>query len=131
MPNPNLRIFLLMLALSLLTSACGTTNTKDNHTKLVVSPEARRVVEASQQQAAEGDAEGEDAAPAEKTTVAAKNPDQVICRKEPPPSGTRLGAQRICATRAEWDDLADSGKEETKRIQDAAKHCIPSTFRPC
>jgi hypothetical protein len=121
------RSFLLMAMVVLVAGACETTSTKDNHTRLVVSPDARRVVEASQQ----AGAEGEDAAATKPDMAAARNPDQVICRKEPPPSGTRLGARRICATRAEWDELADSGKEETKRIQDAAKHCIPSTFRPC
>lgn len=31
--------------------------------------------------------------------------NKVVCRKFPPPPGTRLGARRICKTNAEWDLL--------------------------
>ena len=28
--------------------------------------------------------------------------DQVICKTQPPPTGTRLGSQRVCKTQREW-----------------------------
>lgn len=34
--------------------------------------------------------------------VAAGDPNEVLCRRTPPPIGTRMGARRQCATRAEW-----------------------------
>lgn len=44
-----------------------------------------------------------------------------ICRTEPPPIGTRLGARKVCATKKEWA-LLDAPKAETrmniKRIQE-------------
>ena len=29
--------------------------------------------------------------------------NKIICKSEPPPTGTRLGARRICQTGAQWD----------------------------
>ncbi len=106
-------------------SACSTTNSE--HTVLAITPEARRAVEAAQQ----AEAESEDSTPEEAAKLAFKDPDEVICRYEPAPTGTRLGKRRICATRAEWDDLSASARAETERIQGGAKHCIPTTTRPC
>jgi hypothetical protein len=28
--------------------------------------------------------------------------DQVVCKRFPPPVGTRLGARKVCATKREW-----------------------------
>jgi len=45
------------------------------------------------------------------TTSDAPNLDQVECRELPPPTGTRLGARRICQTKRQWLALqADSQK---------------------
>jgi hypothetical protein len=109
---------LLLSLVLLLAGACGTTNSGD--TRLVVTPEARRAAEAAQQ----ADAGSEGGAPAEPVKLAMKDPDEVICRAEGAPTGTRLGKRRICATRAEWDALSRSAREETERIQDSSKTCI-------
>jgi hypothetical protein len=45
------------------------------------------------------------------TTSDAPNLDQVECRELSPPTGTRLGARRICQTKRQWLALqADSQK---------------------
>lgn len=119
------RKFVFLVPVLALLSACGTSS-KDRHTQVVVTPEARRVVEA-EKQAAESGAQPADAAP----TLASNDPDEVICRYEPPPTGSRLGKRRICATRSEWDALADSAREETRLLQSGGKTCTPTTMRPC
>lgn len=32
-----------------------------------------------------------------------ENPDEVICRRQPPVVGSRLGGRRTCMTRQEWE----------------------------
>ncbi|HKX55247.1 MAG TPA: hypothetical protein VJN01_04065 [Xanthomonadales bacterium] len=103
----------------MLASACSGTSSKDT-TRLVVTPEARRAVEAAQQAGAGSEA----SAPAEAKTLAYKDPDEVICRYEDAPTGTRIGKRKVCATRGEWDALSRSAREETLRIQDSSKTCI-------
>lgn len=34
-----------------------------------------------------------------------QDPDERICRVTPPPLGSRLGATRTCATRAQWHEM--------------------------
>jgi hypothetical protein len=45
------------------------------------------------------------AVPAQAAPATADQPDPMkkICKKEPPPIGSRLGATRICGTAAEWE----------------------------
>jgi len=31
------------------------------------------------------------------------DPDEIVCRMEPPPTGTRLGGRRVCHTQHDWD----------------------------
>ena len=40
------------------------------------------------------------------------DPDEVVCRMGDPPTGSRLGARRICQTRKEWE-------QQTKESQTA------------
>lgn len=35
--------------------------------------------------------------------TAASDPDRIVCRAESAPTGTRIGARRICAAQREWD----------------------------
>lgn len=51
----------------------------------------------------------DNAAPSEKTDAVSANQDEawlkeVTCRKMPPPTGTMLGARKICQTNKEWRD---------------------------
>lgn len=120
------RDLVLLVAVSLLASACSTTGSEP--TRLTVTPEARRAVE-SEQRALELEAEGRE--PEQVAALTAKDPNEVICRSEPPPSGTRLGKRRICATRVEWDEMARSAREETELLQQGGRTCAPTPSRPC
>lgn len=42
----------------------------------------------------------------ESKEAAKGGPNEVICKKMPPPAGTRLRARKECRTKAEWDALA-------------------------
>jgi hypothetical protein len=43
------------------------------------------------------------------------DPDQIVCKETPPPTGTRLGAMRECHTKRDWD-------QRQKDSQSAAAH---------
>lgn len=38
--------------------------------------------------------------------------NEVVCRNEPPPTGTRTGGKRICKTNREWRDDEDAMNRE-------------------
>jgi len=54
-------------------------------------------------------------------------PREVLCRRIPPPPGTRLGQRNICMTRAEWDMMHDETRREVMRQQDLShwSRCDP------
>lgn len=57
------------------------------------------------------------AAPAQTQTTAKNNdPNEKICVKEES-TGSRLGAKRICMTRAEWADRKLQDQQELTRVQ--------------
>ncbi|HEX2593037.1 MAG TPA: hypothetical protein VHL34_16170 [Rhizomicrobium sp.] len=61
-------------------------------------------------------------------TPAAPDPkDQIICKEEPPPTGRRIGGRKICGTKREWDLVATSAQDTTRRIQmsNAGNHPPP------
>lgn len=43
--------------------------------------------------------------------------DKVVCKKFPPPVGTRLGERKICKTQAEWDMIRQQEYEALDRVQ--------------
>jgi Flp pilus assembly protein CpaB len=43
--------------------------------------------------------------------------DQVVCKKMPPPTGTRLGSRRVCQTEREWRDLMLRSQENITHSQ--------------
>ena len=51
---------------------------------------------------------------AEKAETAKEKRNKIICKRQPPPAGTRLGGKKVCATQAEWD-LARKENEEALR----------------
>lgn len=70
--------------------------------------------------AAAGPAEEAAAAEAAKKTQEEKGgPNAFICKKMPPPAGTRLRARQICKTQAEWDlmeqDMRDGLRESQRK----------------
>jgi hypothetical protein len=54
------------------------------------------------------------------------DPDEIICRRQPPTLGSRLGAKRTCATRAQWHDL-DVRRAFARRTIEWAQQQRPCT----
>ena len=66
--------------------------------------------------AAQASAQGQAPAapqPAAKTSYL----DKVVCKKFPPPVGTRLGERKICKTQADWDMIRQQEYEALDRVQ--------------
>lgn len=59
-----------------------------------------------------------------KTSVAAPKTDasgpakgsEIVCKKFPPPIGSRIGRRQICRTQAEWDFIQDQEQEAIDRV---------------
>lgn len=43
--------------------------------------------------------------------------DKVICKKFPPPTGTRLRPRQICKTQVEWDLIRHEEQDALDRVQ--------------
>jgi hypothetical protein len=54
------------------------------------------------------------------------DPDEMICRRQPPTVGSRLGAKRTCATRAQWHDF-DVRRAFARRAVEVAQQQRPCT----
>ena len=50
----------------------------------------------------------------------AKNPDEVICKRQDEP-GSRLGGTKICHTRSEWDEMSRVSRDEVERAQQTVR----------
>ena len=59
------------------------------------------------------------AAAAEKMQREAGQADRnaMVCKKFPPPTGTRLRARQICKSQAEWDMIEDDTYDAVDRVQ--------------
>lgn len=53
-------------------------------------------------------------APAGKAVAAI---DKIICKKFPPPTGTRLRARQICKSQIEWDLIRHEEQDALDRVQ--------------
>lgn len=42
---------------------------------------------------------------------------KIVCRKEPPPVGSRMGGRKVCHTVAEWRRIEAAARETTQEIQ--------------
>ncbi len=82
-----------------------------------------------------GPALAEDPAPAPTTAPAAQGDassdtsylDKVVCKTLPPPTGTLLGARKICQTERQWRQLQnDSQKDITDHQQKLGGYGGPS-----
>ncbi len=49
----------------------------------------------------------------------ATGPDagKIVCKSGPPPTGTRLGATRVCKTQGEWDRERREAQDNLTRMQ--------------
>jgi hypothetical protein len=54
---------------------------------------------------------------AQQNTDSKKPDDEIICKKEPPPVGTRMGSRKICKTVREWRLIQEEAKAATDEIQ--------------
>ena len=52
------------------------------------------------------------------------NPDEIVCIREQP-IGTRLGARRVCRTRAEWVEHRRQFRQSIERAQQQAQTSTP------
>lgn len=59
------------------------------------------------------------AAAAERMQAQAGQADRnaMVCKKFPPPTGTRLRARQICKTQAEWDLMEKDTQDTLDRVQ--------------
>jgi len=48
------------------------------------------------------------------TTVAAKDPKEVVCKRMAAETGTRLGSRMQCMTNAQWDEITRQSQEMMK-----------------
>lgn len=73
---------------------------------------------ASAQVSAAGPEEEAAAAEAAERTQAEKGgPNAYVCKKFPPPVGSRLGKRQICKTQAEWDSLEKDMHDGIRKMQ--------------
>ncbi|MEQ9663805.1 MAG: hypothetical protein RLN87_14815 [Parasphingopyxis sp.] len=49
--------------------------------------------------------------------------NEILCRRQPPPTGSRIGGRNICKTRAEWERLQREARNE---IEDAQRTGLQS-----
>ena len=55
---------------------------------------------------------------AQQPATPAEDPNEVICKKLPPETGTRLArAKKECHTRREWEEMAEEAKQSTEKAQ--------------
>ena len=45
------------------------------------------------------------------------NPDEIVCRSMAPPTGTRLGARRVCQSQRQWDVEREAEQQELMKAQ--------------
>jgi hypothetical protein len=52
-------------------------------------------------------------------TVAQNDPDQLICRRQEPKTGSIMLAKKVCHTRDEWSKIAAASQEQMRRMQES------------
>lgn len=53
--------------------------------------------------------------------TAKPNPNEIVCKSLPPPTGTRLGGRRVCMTRAQWDQAQVQAADAVRHQQELGK----------
>ncbi len=70
-----------------------------------------------------------DAAQGSDTSQAsATNPDEIVCKMTPAPTGSRLGGGRECHSQREWDQHE---RDARKALEDKQMHGLQSCIGPC
>lgn len=57
------------------------------------------------------------ATPAAQAAQASVDLDEIVCKAEDPPTGTRLGARRVCQTQREWNEQRDRERQAIMNAQ--------------
>jgi len=57
------------------------------------------------------------AAPAATADTNSSDADRISCRTGAAPTGTRIGATRVCHTQREWDDIQRQSQLQLMKIQ--------------
>ncbi len=66
-------------------------------------------------------AEAQDSATQMATEDATSAVNEIICRRIPPPTGSRIGARRICKTQHEWDLINREARDVVEEAQFRSK----------
>jgi len=53
---------------------------------------------------------------ANQTAAAQQDKDPMVCRKLPPPTGTRLGGRTVCLTQKQWDQQEKDSQEALRGV---------------
>jgi hypothetical protein len=64
-------------------------------------------------------------APAGTSVDQASDLDTVICKNLPPPTGTRLGARRICDTKRRWLAVQQSSQDDLTKLRTRGNQSVP------
>lgn len=68
----------------------------------------------------------DDVQPSAQNTEEVSQARRIVCRRLPPPSGTRIGLRNVCKTQAEWDAEQAQYRQEVQRQQDLSHMGSPS-----
>lgn len=49
---------------------------------------------------------------------------EIICRRQPAPTGSRIGSRRICKTQAEWDAINRDTRSVVEEAQNRSKYFV-------
>jgi hypothetical protein len=58
------------------------------------------------------------APPVENTTVTGTKPEPLLCIRSDPPTGSHMGAKKICHTRVEWQQTHLSTAQGLRNMED-------------
>lgn len=63
---------------------------------------------------------------AAQTPEETSNALRIVCRRMPPPAGSRIGQRNVCKTQAQWDAEQAQYRQEVQRQQDLSHMGSPS-----
>lgn len=67
---------------------------------------------------ASASADGEKGVIADEDSAAANDAATVVCKRQPPPVGSRLGSKKVCKTNAAWKLERDAAGSAARENQD-------------
>lgn len=111
-----MRSFVLFLGFSVLVTAPSLATDAPS-----AAPTAQPAATATQSAAPASAAPGAQAA----TTETEEMLNQTICKKQPPPTGSRLGARTICMTNREWRDRTARTQQVITDMQQKGLGIVP------